>query len=162
MQIPIESREENEELLWRQQYVKETLLLITCSRKRVPNVRYASIYHCSESKPCYTFKLLTLKKTVVQITFPRMNLHRETICAKCKTFHAYNLIKLNCSNEMCDACLLDLIHCNEIETPDDVWEYQFHIRCPFCNYIHRVDSEATAFLYELCELPLPITDAPWI
>jgi len=31
-----------------------------------------------------------------------------------------------------------------------------------CNYIHRVDCEAAVFLYEWCELPLPITDASWI
>jgi len=161
MQIPIESKKENEKLLWRQQYVKETLQLITCSRKRVPNVRNASIYHCSESKPCYTFKLLTLKKTVVRLRFSEWTYIGEQYVQNAK-LHAYNLIKLSCSNEMCEACLLDLIHCNEIETPDHVWEYQFHIRCPFCSYIHRVDSEAAAFLYELCELPLPITDAPWI
>jgi len=63
---------------------------------------------------------------------------------------------------MHEVYLLGRINCNEIEIPDHVWEYQFHIRCPFCNYIHRVDSDAAAFLYEWCELPLPITDAPWI
>jgi len=97
-----------------------------------------------------------------QITFPRMNLHKEATCAKCKILHAYNLIKLGCSNEICKVCLLDLIHCNEIETPAHAWKYQFLIQCPFCNYIHRVDSETAVFLYDLCELPLPITDAEWI
>jgi len=82
---------------------------------------------------------------------------KSTTVQNAKDFHAYNLIKLSCSNEMCEACLLDLLYCNEIESPDHVWEFRFLIRCSFCNYVHRVDSEAAAFLYELCELHLPIS-----
>jgi len=159
MQIPIESREENEELFWRRQHAKQTLLRITCTRKtcsQCPSCKHLSL---SRKQALLHFQTYHPEEDSRQISFPRMNLHQEATCAKCKILHACNLIKLSCSNEMCEACLLDLIHCNEIETPDHVWEYQFLIRCPFCNYIHRVDSDAAVFLYELCELPLPITDA---
>jgi len=83
---------------------------------------------------------------------------KSTTVQNAKDFHAYNLIKLSCSNEMFKACLLDLIYCEKIESPDHVWEFQFLVRWPLCNYVHQADSEAAAFLYELCELPLPITD----
>jgi len=131
--------------LWRQQYAKETSVLITCSRKCCPTCKHLSL---SRKQALFHLQTSHPEEDNSQITFPRINLHRETICAKCKTFHAYNLIKLSYSNEMHEVYLLGRINCNEIETPDHVWEYQFHIRCPFCNYIHRVDSEAAAFLYE--------------
>jgi len=46
---------------------------------------------------------------------------------------------------MCEACLLDLMYCKEVEAPDHLWGFQFFIRCPFCNYIHQVDDIAADF-----------------
>jgi len=161
MQIPIESREENEDWLWRQQSAKETLRLITYSRKTCSQCLACKHLSLSRRQGLLHFQASHPEEYSRGIKFPRINLHCETTCAKCNNFHTYNLIKLRCSNDICEACLLDLIYCNcnEIETPDHVWPFQFLIWCSFCNYIHQVDSKAAAFSYDLCELPLPITYA---
>jgi len=136
MQIPIESREENEELFWRRQHAKQTLLRITCSRKtcsQCPSCKHLSL---SRKQALLHFQTYHPEEDSRQISFPRMNLHQEATCAKCKILHACNLIKLSCSNEMCEACLLDLIHCNEIETPDrESWSI---ILCNVHNFMCKI------------------------
>jgi len=139
MQIPIESREENEDWLWRQQSAKETLRLITYSQKTCSQCLTCKHLSLSRRQALLHFQASHPEEDSRRIKFPRRNLHQETTCAKCNNFHAYNLIKLSCSNDICEACLLDLIkYCNEIETPDRVWEFQFLIRWPFCHYFHRI------------------------
>jgi len=82
---------------------------------------------------------------------------KSTTVQNAKDFHAYNLIKLSCSNEMCEACLLDLLYCNEIESPDHVWQFQFLIWCHsaimFINWIAAASYANSISLSQMVSRP---------
>jgi len=112
MQIPIESREIDEEGLRCRQSAKETYdaKVLSMPHLQTPiTVQEPSHLHFQDEHP---------EEDSRQVKFPRIRLLRETTCAKSKCFHVYNLIKLSCSNDMCEACLLDLMYSKEVEASD--------------------------------------------
>jgi len=141
---------------------KEAVRCITYSQKTCsqwPTCKYLSwswsqaILHFQDEHP---------EEDSRQVKFLRMNLHREITCAKCKSVHVNNPIKLSCSNDLCEACLLDLMYSKEVEASDHLWEFQYFIRCPFCNGIRQVDSMAADSLNRLCGHSAPTADESWI
>jgi len=125
----------------------------TCSQ--CPSCKHLSL---SRKEALIHFQTYHPHQDSHQVKFPRLKLRRETPCAKCKISSAYNLINLNCSNEMCESCIVDLIYCKEMENTEGAWEFQFFIRCPYCKCDHQVDTMAATLLFELSELPLPISN----
>jgi len=113
MQIPIESREIDEEGLRCRQSAKRIVRRKKCSQcltcKHLSRSKEPSHFHFQDEHP---------EEDSRQVKFPRIRLHRETTYAKCKCFHVYNLIKLSCSNDRCEACLLDLMYSKEVEASD--------------------------------------------
>jgi len=131
VQDHLKAVQEIKERLWSRDYAKATLQEMIHSQKT-----------CSQ---CPTCKHLSLSRKEAprhfetshpqdsrQVKFPRLRPRREAPCAKCKASSAYNLINLNCSTEVCESCIFDLIYCKEMENTDDYWEFQFFIRCPYC------------------------------
>jgi len=155
------SRETNEEAVdaqWRLHIAKDNLTRITYSRKTCSQPILQSAIPYRKKKPFYILKLQTFKTTPLTWNSSRIPLHRNGLCFKCNFNKPSNLITLSCSTQLCETCLLDLIHCNECEGLDHVWYFHFHIHCSFCHKPHRIDPDAATFFYELCELPIPILE----
>jgi len=151
MQIPIESREVDEEGLQRRQLTNETVPWITYYQKTCSQCPICKHLHLSLSRKqaIEHFQDEHSEEDSSQAKFPRIWLHRETTCAKCNSFHVFDPIKLSCSNDMCETCLLDLKYFKD--------ESGFFIQCPFCNYGHQVDSMAADFIDRI-----GIISAEWV
>jgi len=155
------SRETNEEAVeaqWRLQIAKDNLTRITYSRKTCSQCLSCNQLFLSGKEAILHFQTSHIQDNASHVKFPRIPLHRNGLCFKCNFDKPSNLITLSCSTQLCESCLLDLIHCNEYEGLDHVWYFHFHIHCPFCHKPHRIDPDAATFFYELCELPIPISD----
>jgi len=146
----IDNRKLSEDEKWRNEIVKSNLLLTTHSRNtccrcpicnQLTLTRREALLHLKTSHP---------ETDAAHTKLPRIHLHRKKTCT--------NLINLTCRNELCESCWLDLVHANEIEGPDHACYFFFHMHCPFCNNTHRLDPEAAYFFYNLCNLPIPITE----
>jgi len=126
------------------------LRLITYSRKTCSQCLTCKHLSLSRRQAVLHFQASHPEEDSRRIKFPRITLHRETTCAKCNNFHAYNLIKLSCSNDICEARLLDLIYYNEIETPDHVWEFNFsygdHYVIIFTEWIVRQQPSSMTYV----------------
>jgi len=78
MQIPIESREVDEEGQWRRQSAKETVQQIT--ENVLPMSHLQTPITVQEASHC-TLSRWTLQEDSRQVKFSRISLHRKTTCA---------------------------------------------------------------------------------
>jgi len=152
------NRETNEEAQWRLQIAKDNLTMITYSRKTCSKCPSCNQLFLSRKQAILHFQTSHTQDNASHVKFPRIPLHRNGLCFKCNSNQPSNLITLSCSTQLCETCLLDMIHCNECEGLDHVWYFHFHIHCSFCHKPHRIDPDAATFFYELCELPIPILE----
>jgi len=124
---------------------KSNLLLITHSRKTCSRCPVCNQLTLTKREVLLHLKTLHPETDAAHTKLPRIHLHRKQICTKRKLNDSSNLINLICGNELCESCLLDLVHVSEIEGPDHAGSFFFHMHCHFCNNPHRLDPEAAYF-----------------
>jgi hypothetical protein len=134
----------SEEEEWHNEIAKSNLLLRTHSRKTCSRCPICNQLTLTRSEALLHLK--TPPETDAAHTkAPSIHIHRKKTCIMCKLNDSSNLINLTCQNELCESCLLDLVHANEIEEPDNACSVFYHMHCPFCNNPHRLDPEAAYF-----------------
>jgi len=121
----------SEEEVCRNEIAKANLLKITHSRKTCSRCLICNLSTLTRKEALLHLKTSHLETNAAHTKLPRIHLHCKKTCTNCKRNDSSTLINLTCLNELCESCLLDFAHANEIEERDHVGYFSFHIHCPF-------------------------------
>jgi len=149
--------EEAEEAQWRLQLAKDNLIRATNSRKTCSQCPFCNLLFLTRKEAMLHFQTSHTQDNTSHIQYPRIHLHRDGLCALCNFNKPFNL-NLSCSLQLCESCLLDLMHCNEHEGSDHVTHFHFRIHCPLCRQPHFIDPHVATFLYDLSDYMIPISE----